>query len=99
MSLQVLILVVDMDRTEFLEICQKVSVLKDGICKIKQNVPDEFKVVYNDIVYYPVAYELSFENGQPSHKSILHALNTNSIIYAKLERVEKYGQTRSNMDD
>lgn len=88
-----------MDRTEFLEICQKVSVLKDGICKIKQNVPDEFKVVYNDIVYYPVAYELSFENGQPLHKSILHALNTNSVIYAKLERVEKYGQTRSYLDD
>lgn len=88
-----------MDRIQFLEICQKVSVLKDGICNIKQNVPDEFKVVYNDIVYYPVAYELSFENGQPSHKSILHALNTNSIIYAKLERVQKYGQTRSNMAD
>ena len=88
-----------MDRIQFLEICQKVSVLKDGICRIKQNVPDEFKVVYNDIVYYPVAYELSFENGQTIHKAILHDLKSSSITYAKLERVEKYGQTRSNMAD
>ena len=88
-----------MDRKLYLELCQKVSVLKDGICRIKQNIPDEFKVVYNDIVYYPVAYELSFENGQSLHTAILHSLNTNSIIYAKLERVEKYGQTRSDMDD
>ena len=85
-----------MHRTEFLEICQKVSVLKDGICKIKQNVPDEFKVVYNDIVYYPIAYELSFNNGQPTHTAILHDLQANSITKCDLERVEKYEQGRSN---
>lgn len=90
MSLQAVILVVDMNRTEFLEICQKVSVLKDGICRVKQNVPDEFKVVYNDIVYYPVAYELCFENGQAIHKAILHDLKSSSITYAKLDRVDKF---------
>lgn len=79
-----------MDRLEFLEICQKVSVLEDGVLRIKQNVPDKFKVLYNDIVYYPVAYELSFENGQAIHKAILHDLKVNAVTYAKLDRVDKF---------
>ena len=51
-----------MQRTEYLELCQKVSVLKNGICGIKENVTDELKVIYNGIAYYPVAYELSFDD-------------------------------------
>lgn len=78
------------DRTDFLQICQKVSVLKSGILRIKENVPDELKVIHNGIVYYPVAYELSFDNGQPTHIAILHDLNANSITNASLERVIKY---------
>lgn len=78
------------DRAEFLQMCQKVSMLKSGICGVKENVPDEFKVVYNGIVYYPVSYELSFENGKPEHTSILHDLKANSITRAELERVAKY---------
>lgn len=88
-----------MNRDEYLKMCQKVSIFKNGICGIKQNVPDELKVIHKGIAYYPVAYELSFENGQTIHKAILHDLKSSSITYAKLERVEKYGQTRSNMAD
>lgn len=94
-----LILVVDMDRKLYLELCQKVSILNNGVCNIKENVPKEFKVVYNDIVYYPVAYELSFENGQTIHKAILHDLKANAIIECNLERVEKYEQSGSNSID
>lgn len=64
--------------------------LKSGICGVKENVPDELKVVHNGIVYYPVAYELSFKKGQTIHTAILHDLNANSITHAKLERVSKY---------
>ena len=32
-----------MDRKLYLELSQKVSVLKNGICGIKENVPDELK--------------------------------------------------------
>lgn len=84
-----------MDRTEFLKICQRVSILNNGVCDIKQNIPDEFKVIYDEIVYYPIGYELSFENGKTIHKAILHDLKANSINYAKLERVEKYEQKRN----
>ena len=78
-----------MDRTEYLQMCQKVSTLKSGLCGIKQNVPPELLVKYNDIVFYPQAYELSFDNGIPIHKAILHDLKVNSITYASLERVVK----------
>ena len=82
-----------MQRTEYLELCQKVSVLKNGICGIKENVPNELMVVYNDIKYYPIAYELSFDDrGNVIHKAILHDLKANGITYADLERVKKYEQ-------
>lgn len=79
-----------MQRDIFLQMCQKVSVLKNGICGIKENVPNELKVIYNGIAYYPLSYELSFDNGKPTHTAILHALTANSITMAKLERVTKY---------
>lgn len=79
-----------MQRTEYLEMCQKASVLKNGLCGIKENVPDELMVIYNGIVYYPVSYELSFDKGQPTHIAILHDLNANSITNASLEKVIKY---------
>lgn len=79
-----------MDRTEFLQMAQKVSVLKNGVCGIKENVPDELKVIHNGIVYYPVSYELSFDNGKPTHTAILHDLKANSITRADLGKVAKY---------
>lgn len=79
-----------MDRKLYLELCQKVSVLKNGVCGIKENVPDELMVVYNGINYYPVAYELSFDDkGNARHTAILHDLNANSIINADLRKVKK----------
>ena len=80
-----------MDRKLYIELCQKVSVLKNGICGIKENVPDELTVVYNGIKYYPVAYELSFDDkGNIRHTAILHDLKANSITSADLGKVIKY---------
>ena len=80
-----------MQRDIFLQLCQKVSILKNGICGIKENVPDELKVIYNGIAYYPVSYELSFDDkGNVRHTAILHDLNANSIMNVNLERVTKY---------
>ena len=88
-----------MDRTEFLQMCQKVSMLKSGICGVKENVPDDLKVISNGVVYYPVSYELDFENGKPVHLAILHDLKTNSKTYVYLERVTKYEQVGSSKND
>ena len=80
-----------MDRTVFLQMCQKVSVLKNGICGIKENVPNELKVIHNGIEYYPVAYELSFDDkGNVRHTAILHDLKANSIMNVDLGKVTKY---------
>ena len=80
-----------MQRDIFLQMCQKVSMLKSGICGIKENVPDELTVVYNGIKYYPVAYELSFDDkGNIRHTAILHDLKANSITSADLGKVIKY---------
>lgn len=77
-----------MQRNLYLQLCQKCSVLPSGILGIKENVPDELKVVHNGQIYIPVAYELSFKNGEPQHRAILRDLCSNSITYKKLERVK-----------
>lgn len=79
-----------MQRDIFLQLCQKVSVLKNGICGIKENVPDELKVIYNGIAYYPVSYELSFDgSGKSIHTAILKDLKANSLLYCRLEDVKE----------
>lgn len=78
------------ERNEFLKMCQKVSVLKNGICNIKENVPDDLKVIFNGIVYYPVAYELSFDKGRTVHTAIIHDLKANSIMNVDLGKVTQY---------
>ena len=79
-----------MDRKLYLELCQKVSVLKNGVCGIKENVPDELKVIHNGIEYYPISYKLSFDNGRPTHTAILHDMKSNSIMNADLEAITKH---------
>ena len=79
-----------MQRDIFLQMCQKVSVLPGGVFGIKQNVPDDLKVVHNGIAYYPISYKLSFDNGRPTHTAVLHDLKANCIVNANLETVTKY---------
>ena len=79
-----------MQRDIFLQMCQKVSVLPGGVFGIKQNVPDDLKVVHNGIAYYPISYKLSFDDGRPTHTAILHDLKANCIMNANLETVTKY---------
>ena len=89
-----------MERNIYLQMCQRVSMLKNGICGIKENVPDDLKVVHNGIIYYPQAYKLSFDNkGGVLHTAILHDLKANAIIECNLGRVEKYEQSGSNSID
>lgn len=77
-----------MDRKLYLELCQKVSLLKDGVCGIKKNIPNELKVIHNNIIYYPISYELSFKNGNVKHIAILHDVKSNSIIKCNLAKVD-----------
>ena len=77
-----------MDRTEFLKLCQQVSTYPERF-GIRQKIPSELIVICDGISYYPKAYEIAFDKGNAKHRAILHALNTNSITYCDLKKVEK----------
>ena len=79
-----------MKEKHILKCVKKVSVLPGGVFGIKQNVPDDLKVVHNGIAYYPISYKLSFDNGRPTHTAVLHDLKANCIMNADLEAVTKY---------
>lgn len=81
------------DRTKYLQMCQKVSLLKNELCGIKKDVPQELFVQYEGADYYPVSYELAFEIGNPVHYAIIHDLKANSIIKTKLEKIYRKEET------
>lgn len=81
-----------MDRTEFLEMCQKVAVLPRGVLGIKL-VPPDLCVTFKNINYYPSGYKLTYEgSGKPLHVAILHDLNSISLIECELSKVERMCQ-------
>ena len=69
-----------MDRTEYLNLCKKVSVLYP-------NIPTDCLVEYDGVTYYPEAYKLSFNKGETIHTAVLHDLNANSVMCCALDRV------------
>ena len=71
--------------------CQRVAILPSGVQNLKQNVPDELKVVYEDIAYYPVSLDISFDkDGKVINTAILHSLTANSIIERNLKDISVY---------
>ena len=78
-----------MERKKFLEMCREISVLPDGIAHIK-DPPDRLLVVYNGSEYYPVKYELAFDNkGNATHTAVIHELRANAWWYVPLDKVEE----------
>ena len=78
-----------MQRNEFLKMCQKVSVLPDGVMHTKKDVPKELRVVYNNHEYYPEYLEIKFDNGKVRNIAVLHELEANCLLCVKLDLVEK----------
>ena len=79
-----------MDRKEFLQICQKASVLPETTMHIKTAVPPELTVFYEGIQFYPVGYEMTFKQGISQYTAILHDMKAHSVSYVDLSRVEKF---------
>ncbi len=83
------------DRKTYLEMCQKVAVLPSGVLGIKEKVPEDLKVIYDGIVYYPLSLEISFDkDGKVINTAILHSLTANSIIERNLKDVSVYENQR-----
>lgn len=75
-----------MDRALFLEKCKQCAVLEEyGHTK---KVPRDLMVEADGCVYYPVGYELKFDNqGNATHTAILHDLIAHSVTYYPLAKV------------
>jgi hypothetical protein len=79
------------DRKTYLEMCQKVAALPSGVLGIKEKVPEDLKVVYDGVTYYPMSLEISFDkDGKVINTAILHSLKANSIVGAELKEVSVY---------
>jgi hypothetical protein len=77
-----------MERNEFLKLCQKASVLPDGIMHTKKNVPNDLLVEYENHQYYPEYLEIKFDNGQVRNIAVIHELRTNCRMCVPLEDVK-----------
>lgn len=77
-----------MERNEFLKLCQKVSVLPDGIMHTKRIVPNDLLVEYENHQYYPEYLEIKFNNGEVKNIAVLHELKANCRMHMPLESVE-----------
>lgn len=80
-----------MERNEYLNMCRQCAMIKTrGLFGIALNVPDNLRVVYRGIEYYPMAYELSFnDKGDTIHIAIMHDLKANSITRALLSTIKR----------
>lgn len=78
-----------MDRTEYLNLCKRVSILLPTIPTLLSSLPTDCIMEYDGIVYYPQGYQLSFdEEGNVIHTAILHDLKAKSVMYCPLDKVE-----------
>lgn len=78
-----------MQRNDFLKMCQKVSVLPNGVMHTKKDVPKELRAVYNNHEYYPEYLEIKFDNGKVKNIAVLHELQSNCRMCVPLELVER----------
>ena len=78
-----------MERNDFLKLCQRVSVLPDGVMHTKKIVPSELRVVFNGTEYYPEYLEIRFDNGKVRNIAVLHELKANCRLCVPLDLAEK----------
>lgn len=73
-----------MDRTEYLQVCQKCSVIDFS------KIPEDLLVSFEGVKYVPYGYEIKFKEGKPVHNAILRDVNVHSVVYVALSKVDKY---------
>ena len=79
------------DRKTYLEMCQKCAVLPNRILGIKENVPNELKVIHEDIEYYPLSLDISFNSkGETINSAVIHSLVANSVMRVNLKDCERF---------
>ena len=78
-----------MDRKLYLEMMRRCAVMPRGIHDIVKDVPDDLRVVWRGIEYYPQAYTLEDrQDGSIAHTCRLHDLEANAVVGAPLHEVK-----------
>ncbi len=78
----------------YLNMCQEVSLLPEGMYLMKIDVPKRLQVMIvkgngaSNTAYYPDGYVLSFARGKTVHTCILHDLVANAVYRTDLSNVE-----------
>lgn len=76
-----------MTRQDLLQMCQNVATLPDGV--EAKDVPKKYRVIYNNIEWYPTEYILWFDcDGNPKHSVTIHGLDTKTTIRVPLDKIE-----------
>ena len=77
-----------MERKKYLEMMRGAAMLPRGFFGIPQDVPDELRVVWRGVEYYPQAYTLEYQqDGSLLHTCRLHDLKANAVVGAPLHEV------------
>lgn len=78
-----------MERKAYIEMMRRCAMLPRGLFGTVQNVPDELRVVWRGIEYYPEAYMLECrQDGTFAHTCRLHDLTANAVVDAPLQEVQ-----------
>ena len=81
---------IDVDRTEFFKMAQKVAVYTNRCRNLSKPLLENCIVVHNGIKYYPQYVQVGYDEfGRVIDIAILHDLYANSITDADLESVVK----------
>lgn len=78
-----------MERKAYIEMMRRCAVLPRGLFGTAREVPDELRVVWRGIEYYPQAYTLEYsQDGTLMHTCRLHDLTANAVVGAPLQDVQ-----------
>ena len=82
---------IDVDRTEFFKMAQKVAVYTNRFENLSKPLREDCIVVFDGIQYYPQHVQVGYDEfGKVINTAILHDLHANSVTNADLEKVTKY---------
>jgi hypothetical protein len=72
------------DRTKYLQMCRDCAMLS-----VRNNVPENLRVVYMGVDYWPVSYTLAFAgNGATIHIATIHDMTANCVHDVLLKDIE-----------
>lgn len=79
-----------MERNTYLQkILQCARLEETGLPGVKKNVPEQLRVMYKGIDYYPFGYSMyANPDGTWRHTAVLHDITANAVVSAPLNEVE-----------